>query len=105
MLDLSKILNINLRNFLENYPHFISLSDEEKNLYLEKIIKLSPEKQENIYKYFLKENENAKLAALDIFYSKLLKTTEKIHSLALNQQETKSSKEDKSNLDSIFSQI
>ncbi len=102
---LEKIVNKNLRDFLEDYDHFTSLSDKEKTQYIKQILELSDEKQQEVYMFLEKEDEKAQVKILDAFYEQINIATKQIGSLVYKEKEKNSKSQDEDSLNKILEEI
>ncbi len=65
MNSLSQIKLIKLRDYLKTYRHFETLTEQEKEDYIRKILEMDEAKQEEVYTWLLYEEEMAKARLLE----------------------------------------
>ncbi|MDX9971300.1 MAG: hypothetical protein RBS56_05380 [Candidatus Gracilibacteria bacterium] len=87
MHEISEIKFEALRVFLQTYKHFTSLSDEEKQKYLEKIVLMTEDDQKKVYDFLFEENEKEKVRMLKALNEKLAELSKVLKKIKVKEGE------------------
>lgn len=105
MHQISEIQNESLRIFLQTYKHFTSLTEEEKQKYLEKILVMTNEAQEKVYNFIFQENEKEKIRMLKALNEKLSELSKVLKKIKTKENEMVEKKNDDKALSDLENQL
>lgn len=105
MYTLEKIKNEKLKEFLKTYSHFQTLSDEEKQAYLKKMIELPDEKQTEVFEFLELEDAKAKLEMLKQLTQHVKQFDKKVTNYISQSHENKSEQAEEKEMNKIINNI
>lgn len=105
MQTIQQIQNLKLREFLETYHHFQDLTEEEQQKYLEKILIMTDEKQNEVYEFLYTENEKEKIRMLKALNEKLTELGKVLKKIKTEEEESIETDQNNTEIDSLMKEM
>jgi len=105
MHNITDLKNQKLKDFLKTYRFFISLSEQEQQDYLAKMIPMTDEEQEKIYEYLAMKEEDVKIDILKGLYEKITELDKDIDRAVKKEEENVVKEEEEQEVKNLLGEL